>query len=220
MPSVYEPRRASKLSRREEYAAYEQAYWTWRAALATANPSELPLAEQELFTLLRRYARRILYSRFDADEREVVYDLADRAVGIAFTAGASYSGTGKFTSWFYRVTRNLAREWLRDNRRRPKRGLSKYNLKSLEALLAVGSELAATPEALDARIAVAQLRKLLSSAEDIALFDCKLEGMSNEEICQKFDWPYGSHTANSADNRWRVLLRRLRAHLGVGGGDA
>lgn len=201
-------------SRREEYAAHEQAYWTWRAALASQHPAELPQAERALFEVLRRYARRILYQRFDSDEREVVYELADRAVGLAFTSGASYSGTGKFTSWFYRVVRNLAREWLRDNRRRPKRGIGKYKLASLEALMQVGAEPAATPEALDARIAVSQLRRLLKTPQDIALFDAKLEGLSNEEICQKFDWPSGEHNSNRAANEWQKLRRQLLVHLG------
>lgn len=192
----------------------EDAYWQWRAAIASGNPAEISLREKILFRKLRHYARAILRKRLNFNEIDAIYDLADRAVALAFTKGADYTGRGRFTSWYWRITSNLCSEWLRDNRRRPKRAIRPSQLISIEALMRTPQEPASTPEGLEARILVGQLRSKLPP-EGRPLFDAKLEGQSDREICSSLGLFYTSHSHNGAASQWKKLRKQLLSLLGV-----
>jgi hypothetical protein len=189
------------LSEKPDYQIDEDAYWTWHRA----SGEEKLLAAEKLYPILQRYARSIIWRRLDWDERNSVYDLADRAVAIAMSS-RSYLGQAKFTTWFYAVTNNLVNRWLTAERRH-RRSEVDFDM-----------EIVPTPEtALDAWIMLGQIRQRCSPDEQ-AILDYKLDGPNtlgvdgdaSKAFCEARKWRWVDTANNELEVRWKQLKRRLR----------
>ena len=114
--------------------------------------------ETEWFDLLLRRHRKSLvhFLSHMVNDAAIAEDLAQDAFLTVYRARASYRPSAQFTAWLYRIARNRAINWVRDNRRH------RATL-SLEEFAGAKASPGATPEQV---LLASERRKMIRRAVD------------------------------------------------------
>ena len=176
-------------------ASDEAVYDAWKRA---TGPDKTRL-EAELYAVLRRYARSIMYQMVGQTDS----DLTGQIVEHALVNHHKFRGSSKFTTWFYRLAHRKILDWLRYHRR--KRECSLENNPEVDQVPVPRSG-ALAPE--DLQILVAQLMERLSP-EDQRLFQMKLDGYAEAEIATAL----GLHQAPEGHRQRSRAVRKRWARL-------
>lgn len=187
------------------YQFDEEVWLEYLAANKCGLPEQIAAAQDRLARMLRRVARAILTNYLSPYERDILYELADMAVARAFVHLDRFEGRSKFTTYFYRLTVNLFKSYMRRKQHSPRL----FNVTDLD----VGN---GHRDALDARILVQQLRSELS-LDDQQLLDFKLMGYTDREVSRELGLKAHSRNSGEVYQRWRKLKQQLRERLLDGG---
>ena len=141
-------------------------------------------------------------------------DVCQEAFLRAFRALPGFKGQAKFSSWLYRITLNLCRDWIRRERRTPIAQMPEgVDLVEL-AGEAVGTE---TVDELVSRKelgrAVAKAMALLPEEQRTAIILKEYHGLTFQEIADLLDCPLS--TVKTRLYQGLGVLRKQLAHAGV-----
>jgi RNA polymerase sigma-70 factor, ECF subfamily len=141
-------------------------------------------------------------------------DVAQETFLRAFRALSGFKGQAKFSSWLYRITLNLCRDWIRRERRAPVSQVPEW-VDIIE--LASGAEPAETIEDLVARrelgAAVAKAMAMLPEEQRAAIVLKEYHGLTFQEIADLLDCPLS--TVKTRLYQGLSVLRRQLAEAGV-----
>ena len=150
-------------------------------------------------------------------------DVAQETFLRAFRALGGFKGQAKFSSWLYRITLNLCRDWIRRERRAPI-AQAPEGIDLIE--LAAETEPAETIEDLVARRelgrAVAKAMAMLPEDQRTAIVLKEYHGLTFQEIADLLDCPLS--TVKTRLYQGLTVLRKQLEQAGVesifSGGDA
>jgi RNA polymerase sigma-70 factor, ECF subfamily len=141
-------------------------------------------------------------------------DVAQETFLRAFRALSGFKGQAKFSSWLYRITLNLCRDWIRRERRAPV-AQAPEGVDLIE--LASEAEPAESIEALVARRelgrAVAKAMAMLPEEQRTAIVLKEYHGLTFQEIADLLDCPLS--TVKTRLYQGLGVLRKQLAHAGV-----
>jgi RNA polymerase sigma-70 factor (ECF subfamily) len=141
-------------------------------------------------------------------------DVAQETFLRAFRALSGFKGQAKFSSWLYRITLNLCRDWIRRERRAPVAQVPE-GIDIVE--LASEAEPAESIEDLVARRelgrAVAKAMALLPEEQRTAIVLKEYHGLTFQEIADLLDCPLS--TVKTRLYQGLGVLRKQLAHAGV-----
>jgi RNA polymerase sigma-70 factor, ECF subfamily len=141
-------------------------------------------------------------------------DVAQETFLRAFRALSGFKGQAKFSSWLYRITLNLCRDWIRRERRAPV-AQAPEGVDLVE--LASEAEPAESIEALVARRelgrAVAKAMAMLPEEQRTAIVLKEYHGLTFQEIADLLDCPLS--TVKTRLYQGLGVLRKQLAHAGV-----
>jgi RNA polymerase sigma-70 factor (ECF subfamily) len=136
-------------------------------------------------------------------------DVCQEAFLRAYRALPGFKGQAKFSSWLYRITLNLCRDWLRKHRRTPVSqmpdGMEPESLAAASAPRASVEDLAATREL---TAVVARAMELLPDEQRTAIVLKEYHGMTFQEIAELQGCPL-----STVKTRLYQGLSVLRRHL-------
>jgi RNA polymerase sigma-70 factor (ECF subfamily) len=146
-------------------------------------------------------------------------DVAQETFLRAFRALSGFKGQAKFSSWLYRITLNLCRDWIRRERRTPiapaPEGVDLIDL-------AADGDTVETVEDLVARRelgrAVAKAMSSLPDEQRTAIILKEYHGLTFQEIADLLDCPLS--TVKTRLYQGLTVLRRQLAHPGIPNGTA
>lgn len=165
--------------------------------------------------LVRRWERPIYALAYrvigrEEDARDVVQETFLRA----FRALGGFKGQAKFSSWLYRITLNLCRDWMRRERRAPM-VQAPEGVDIIE--LAAETEPAGSIEELVARRqlgrAVAKVMAALPEEQRTAIVLKEYHGLTFQEIADLLDCPLS--TVKTRMYQGLTVLRKELARAGV-----
>lgn len=165
--------------------------------------------------LVRRWERPIYALAYrvigrEEDARDVVQETFLRA----FRALGGFKGQAKFSSWLYRITLNLCRDWMRRERRAPM-VQAPEGVDIIE--LAAETEPASSIEELVARRqlgrAVAKVMAALPEEQRTAIVLKEYHGLTFQEIADLLDCPLS--TVKTRMYQGLTVLRKELARAGV-----
>jgi RNA polymerase sigma-70 factor (ECF subfamily) len=146
----------------------------------------------------------------EEDARDVCQEVFLRA----FRALKGFKGQAKFSSWLYRITLNLCRDWMRRERRAPvvqaPEGLDPLDLAAEQVETVSVEELVSRREL--AR-AVARAMASLSEEQRTAIILKEYHGLTFQEIADLLDCPLS--TVKTRLYQGLTVLRRQLAQAGV-----
>jgi RNA polymerase sigma-70 factor (ECF subfamily) len=146
------------------------------------------------------------------DARDVVQESFLRA----FRALPGFKGEAKFSSWLYRITINLCRDWMRRERRapfvQPPEGVDVADLAALETCPAESAEAAVTRKDLGRHVASAML--LLPDEQRSAIILKEYHGLTFQEIAELQGCPLS--TVKTRLYQGLTVLRRELERRGAG----
>jgi RNA polymerase sigma-70 factor (ECF subfamily) len=141
-------------------------------------------------------------------------DVAQETFLRAFRALSGFKGQAKFSSWLYRITLNLCRDWIRRERRAPVTQAPE-GVDLIE--LASESEPSESIEELVSRRelgrAVAKAMSLLPEEQRTAIILKEYHGLTFQEIADLLDCPLS--TVKTRLYQGLTVLRRHLQHAGV-----
>jgi len=141
-------------------------------------------------------------------------DVAQETFLRAFRALSGFKGQAKFSSWLYRITLNLCRDWIRRERRAPV-AQAPEGIDLIE--LASEAEPAESIEDLVARRelgrAVARAMAMLPEEQRTAIVLKEYHGLTFQEIADLLDCPLS--TVKTRLYQGLGVLRKQLAHAGV-----
>jgi RNA polymerase sigma-70 factor (ECF subfamily) len=141
-------------------------------------------------------------------------DVAQETFLRAFRALSGFKGQAKFSSWLYRITLNLCRDWIRRERRAPV-AQAPEGVDLIE--LASAAEPAESIEDLVARRelgrAVAKAMAMLPEEQRTAIVLKEYHGLTFQEIADLLDCPLS--TVKTRLYQGLGVLRKQLAHAGV-----
>lgn len=141
-------------------------------------------------------------------------DVAQETFLRAFRALGGFKGQAKFSSWLYRITLNLCRDWMRRERRAPV-AQAPEGVDLVE--LAAETEPAESIEHLVARRelgrAVARAMALLPDEQRTAIILKEYHGLTFQEIADLLDCPLS--TVKTRLYQGLSVVRKHLAHAGV-----
>lgn len=136
-------------------------------------------------------------------------DVCQEAFLRAFRALKGFKGQAKFSSWLYRITLNLCRDWMRRERRAPvvqaPNGLDPLDLAAEQAATETVEDVAARREL--ARV-VARAMAALPEEQRTAIILKEYHGLTFQEIADLLDCPL-----STVKTRMYQGLTVLRRHL-------
>ena len=118
-------------------------------------------------------------------------DVAQETFLRAFRALSGFKGQAKFSSWLYRITLNLCRDWIRRERRTP---------------------IAQAPEGVDL-VELASEAEPAESIENLAIVLKEYHGLTFQEIADLLDCPLS--TVKTRLYQGLTVLRKQLAQAGV-----
>jgi RNA polymerase sigma-70 factor (ECF subfamily) len=146
------------------------------------------------------------------DARDVVQEAFLRA----FRALPGFKGQAKFSSWLYRITLNLCRDWMRRERRapfvQPPEGVDVDDLASVETSTAESAEDAVTRQDLSRKVASAML--VLPDEQRSAIILKEYHGLTFQEIAELQGCPLS--TVKTRLYQGLSVLRRELERRGAG----
>jgi RNA polymerase sigma-70 factor (ECF subfamily) len=162
--------------------------------------------------LVRRHKDRVynVVYRFVGNHEDAV-EVAQEVFVRVFDGLAGFRGEARLTTWLYRIAANLARNRVRDSKRRGRdRGTSLEALE--EAAPGVAAQASASPHGPDEDAMAAETQAALQECLDDLPEPCRtafvlrvMEDLSYEEIARVMECPRG--TVKSRLNQARRLLR-------------
>jgi RNA polymerase sigma-70 factor (ECF subfamily) len=193
----------------------------------TGRPSYMASTDEELVArsmggdldsfnqLVLRWERPIYALAYRVIGREEdARDVAQETFLRAFRALGGFKGQAKFSSWLYRITLNLCRDWIRRERRAPIAPVPE-GVDLIE--LASEAEPAETIEDLVSRRelgrAVARAMALLPEEQRTAIVLKEYHGLTFQEIAELLDCPLS--TVKTRLYQGLTVLRRQLAQAGV-----
>ena len=193
----------------------------------TGRPSYMASTDEELVArsmggdldsfnqLVLRWERPIYALAYRVIGREEdARDVAQETFLRAFRALGGFKGQAKFSSWLYRITLNLCRDWIRRERRAPI-ALVPEGVDLIE--LASEAEPAETIEDLVSRRelgrAVARAMATLPDEQRTAIVLKEYHGLTFQEIAELLDCPLS--TVKTRLYQGLTVLRRQLAQAGV-----
>jgi RNA polymerase sigma-70 factor (ECF subfamily) len=146
------------------------------------------------------------------DARDVVQESFLRA----FRALPGFKGEAKFSSWLYRITINLCRDWMRRERRapfvQPPEGVDVADLAALETSPAESAEAAVTRKDLSRHVASAM--RVLPEDQRSAIILKEYHGLTFQEIAELQGCPLS--TVKTRLYQGLTVLRRELERRGAG----
>jgi RNA polymerase sigma-70 factor (ECF subfamily) len=193
----------------------------------TGRPSYMASTDEELVArsmggdldsfnqLVLRWERPIYALAYRVIGREEdARDVAQETFLRAFRALGGFKGQAKFSSWLYRITLNLCRDWIRRERRAPIAPVPE-GVDLIE--LASEAEPAETIEDLVSRRelgrAVARAMAMLPDEQRTAIVLKEYHGLTFQEIAELLDCPLS--TVKTRLYQGLTVLRRQLAQAGV-----
>jgi len=141
-------------------------------------------------------------------------DVAQETVLRAFRALSGFKGQAKFSSWLYRITLNLCRDWIRRERRAPvaqaPEGVDLIELASEAEPVESIEDLVARREL---GRAVAKAMAMLPEEQRTAIVLKEYHGLTFQEIADLLDCPLS--TVKTRLYQGLGVLRKQLAHAGV-----
>ena len=141
-------------------------------------------------------------------------DVAQETFLRAFRALSGFKGQAKFSSWLYRITLNLCRDWIRRERRAPvaqaPEGVDLIELASEAEPVESIEDLVARREL---GRAVAKAMALLPEEQRTAIVLKEYHGLTFQEIADLLDCPLS--TVKTRLYQGLGVLRKQLAHAGV-----
>lgn len=188
--------------------------WTDEELVARSVGGDLDSFNQ----LVVRWERPIYALAYRVIGREEdARDVCQETFLRAFRAIRGFKGQAKFSSWLYRITLNLCRDWIRRERRAPL-AQSPEGLDLVE--LAAEREGTESVEDLVSRRelsqAVARAMALLPEEQRTAIILKEYHGLTFQEIADLLDCPLS--TAKTRLYQGLSVLRRQLSEAGIGHG--
>ena len=149
----------------------------------------------------------------EEDARDVCQETFLRA----FRAIRGFKGQAKFSSWLYRITLNLCRDWMRRERRAPvaqaPEGLDIFDL---AATREVGESVEDLVSRRELSQAVARAMASLPDEQRTAIILKEYHGLTFQEIAELLDCPLS--TVKTRLYQGLTVLRRQLSHAGIENG--
>ena len=151
--------------------------------------------------LARRHqsAVRNMLRKLTAGDYALADDVAQETFIRAYRSLAKYRGTGKFSSWLYRIAYNLFISHIRKKR--------EYTTSSEDN--PIEGEVAPQTERVQLKLDLAQAMKQLKEQERAAISLCYQKGLSHEEAAEALNCPIGTVKTNilRGKNKLRIFLQ-------------
>lgn len=168
--------------------------------------------------LVLRWERRIYALAYRTIGREEdARDVAQETFLRAFRALGGFKGQAKFSSWLYRITLNLCRDWIRRERRQPvaqaPEGVDLIELASEATPAESIEDLVARREM---SLAVSRVMAMLPEEQRTAIILKEYHGLTFQEIADMLDCPLS--TVKTRLYQGLTVLRRQLERSGVKSG--
>lgn len=197
-----------------------RAWGTWdQKAVVSATPvtdeelvARAQAGDQESFNqLVARWERPIYALAYRTLGREEdARDVVQEAFLRAFRGLKGFKGQAKFSSWLYRITLNLCRDWMRKARRAPM-----IQVPENEDGLDMAEQMPSTAESVEELVnrrqmsaAVAKAMAELPDEQRVAILMKEFHGLTFQEIADALDCPL-STVKTRLYQGLSVLRRRL-----------
>jgi RNA polymerase sigma-70 factor (ECF subfamily) len=149
----------------------------------------------------------------EEDARDVCQETFLRA----FRAIRGFKGQAKFSSWLYRITLNLCRDWMRRERRAPvAQAPEGLDILDLAATREVGESVEDLVSRRELTQAVARAMASLPDEQRTAIILKEYHGLTFQEIAELLDCPLS--TVKTRLYQGLTVLRRQLSHAGIENG--